>query len=139
MLSARPRISSEPLVLDDLLRAVGASHVGGIGLFVGQVRDHDPAGEGAVQWLEYSAHPSAEGTLARIVDEVADSYGAVAVAEHRVGRLAVGDTAVIVAVGAAHRADALEGCRTLIDRIKSEVPIWKRQAFADGAAGWVGL
>lgn len=139
MHSARSRISSEPLVVDDLLRAVGASSVGGVGLFVGLVRDHDSAGPGAVKWLEYSAHPSAEDTLASIVDEVADRYGAVAVAEHRVGRLIVGDTAVVVAVGAAHRAEALEGCRTLIDRIKSEVPIWKRQAFDGGAASWVGL
>lgn len=134
------RVTQETITVDRPLAAVGESSVGGIGLFVGLVRDHDPAGPGAtVRWLEYSAHPSAEQAMAGIVDEVARTYGAVARAEHRVGRLAVGDTAVVVAVGAPHRAEALEACRVLIDRIKAEVPIWKRQAFDDGETSWVGL
>jgi molybdopterin synthase catalytic subunit len=140
MLRTRSRVTSEGLVVDDLLRAVADRAVGGVGLFVGLVRDHDPAGPGAtVRWLEYSAHPSAEDVMGRIVDEVAASYDAVAVAQHRVGRLSVGETAVVVAVGAAHRDPAREACRTRIDRIKTEVPIWKQQAFDDGVTGWVGL
>lgn len=134
-------MTPDPLVVGDVLRSVTEPSVGGVGLFVGLVRDHDAAGPGAhVRWLEYSAHPSAEEAMGRIVDEVAASYEAVvAAAEHRVGRLAVGETAVVVAVGAVHRDAALEACRTLIDRIKTEVPIWKRQAFDDGVTSWVGL
>ena len=140
MLRTRSRVTSEVLVVDDLLRAVADPSVGGVGLFVGLVRDHDPAGPGStVRWLEYSAHPSAEDTMERIVDEVGASYGAVAVADHRLGRLGVGETAVVVAVAAAHRDAAREACRVLIDRIKTEVPIWKRQAFDDGVTSWVGL
>lgn len=140
MLRTRSRVTSDVLVVDDLMRAVAEPSVGGVGIFVGLVRDHDPAGPGAaVRWLEYSAHPSAEETMARIVEEVAAAYEAVAVAEHRIGRLVVGETAVVVAVGAAHRSAALEACRVLIDRIKAEVPIWKRQAFDDGVTSWVGL
>lgn len=140
MLRTRSRVTAEVLVVDEVLRAVADPSVGGVGVFVGLVRDHDPAGPGAtVRWLEYIAHPSAEETMARIVDDVGASYGAVAVAEHRVGRLGVGEAAVVVAVGAAHRDAALEASRTLIDRIKSEVPIWKRQAFDDGVTSWVGL
>lgn len=140
MLPTRSRVTTDVLVVDDLLRAVAEPTVGGVGLFVGLVRDHDPAGPGAtVRWLEYSAHPTAEETMARIVEEVAGAYGAVAAAEHRLGRLEVGETAVVVAVGAAHRDAALEACRLLIDRIKAEVPIWKRQAFDDGVTSWVGL
>ncbi|WP_092609636.1 molybdenum cofactor biosynthesis protein MoaE [Raineyella antarctica] len=141
MLRTRSRVTSEAIAVDDLLRAVADPSVGGVGLFVGLVRDHDQAGPGAtVRWLEYSAHPSAEEAMERIIAEVAESYDAVvAAAEHRVGRLGVGETAVVVAVGAAHRDSALEACRTLIDRIKTEVPIWKRQAFDDGVTSWVGL
>lgn len=141
MVRTSSRVTAEVLSVDDLLGAVSDPSVGGVSLFVGVVRDHDPAGPGArVEWLEYSAHPSAEEAMARIVEEVADAYGAErAAAQHRVGRLEVGETAVVVAVGAAHRGDALEACRTLIDRIKTEVPIWKRQAFNNGRTGWVGL
>lgn len=134
-------MTTEPLVVDDLLRTVADRTVGGLGMFVGLVRDHDPAGPGAtVQWLEYSAHPTAEETLAALVAEVAGTYDVLtAAAEHRVGRLAVGDIAVTVGVGAAHRAPALAACQVLIDRIKAEVPIWKRQAFDGGVTSWVGL
>ncbi|MEA5154707.1 molybdenum cofactor biosynthesis protein MoaE [Raineyella sp.] len=141
MLRTSARVTDGSLRVDDMLAAVADPAVGGVGMFVGLVRDHDPAGPGsAVRWLEYSAHPTAEDTLAALVAEVAGAYDVlIARAEHRIGRLAVGDVAVTVAVGAAHRAPALDACRVLIDRIKSEVPIWKRQSFADGVTGWVGL
>ena len=60
-------------------------------------------------------------------------------AVHRVGDLAVGDLAVVVAVSAAHRGDAFEACRELIDELKARVPIWKHQLFSDGSDEWVGL
>ena len=69
---------------------------------------------------------------------VTDEVTAVA-AVHRVGRLQVGDLAVVVAVSAPHRGDALTVCRDIIDTLKQRVPIWKHQAFRDGSDEWVGL
>ena len=63
-------------------------------------------------------------------------YGLAAV--HRTGELAVGDLAVVVAVSCAHRGDAFDAARSLIDTLKAEVPIWKHQRFADGEEEWVG-
>ena len=86
-----------------------------------------------------SAHPSAADQLLRVVREIgASSPGVALAAVHRVGELQVGDIAVIVAAGAPHRDEAFRIGRLLIDRIKAEVPLWKRQHFADGAQEWVG-
>ncbi|WP_026239640.1 molybdenum cofactor biosynthesis protein MoaE [Parafrankia discariae] len=126
-----------PLSVDECLAAVRRPEVGGIGLFVGTVRDHDHGR--SVADLEYSAHPRAADELARVAADVAAELGVHAIAVlHRTGRLAIGDIAVVVAVGAVHRAEALTACRRLIDDVKEQVPIWKRQAFADGATEWVG-
>jgi molybdopterin synthase catalytic subunit len=92
-----------------------------------------------VTGLDYTAHASAEAQLAAVTQRVAHAHGALAAAAtHRVGQLAVGDVAVVVAVAAAHRAEALDACRALIDELKSTVAIWKHQAFADGTDEWVG-
>jgi molybdopterin synthase catalytic subunit len=110
---------------------------GGLTLFVGRVRDHDHGLD--VRGLEYSAHPTALDALRRVCAEVAEQYDVRAVvAVHRVGRLAVGDIAVIVATASAHRGTAFEASRALIDTLKSEVPIWKHEIFADGTEEWVG-
>jgi molybdopterin synthase catalytic subunit len=131
-------ISSTPLSVDRVLAAVADDRVGGIGLFVGTVRNSDE--DRPVITLDYTAHPSAEDALRQVTEQTIEGHGVITAAvEHRTGSLAVGDLAVVVAVGAAHRAEALETCRELIDRIKSEVPIWKEQAFADGETSWVGL
>ncbi|MEX5631443.1 molybdenum cofactor biosynthesis protein MoaE [Parafrankia sp. FMc2] len=125
------------LSVDECLAAVRLPEVGGIGLFIGTVRDHDHGR--SVDDLEYSAHPHAARELARVAEEVAAELGVRAIAVvHRTGRLAIGDIAVIVAAGAAHRAEALNACRRLIDDVKEQVPIWKRQAFVDGSSEWVG-
>jgi molybdopterin synthase catalytic subunit len=58
---------------------------------------------------------------------------------HRVGSLRIGDLALFAAAASAHRAEAFAACAALVDRIKAEVPIWKRQHFADGTSEWVGL
>jgi molybdopterin synthase catalytic subunit len=132
------RVLDTPLSVDRLLAAVSRPSVGGVGLFVGVVRDHD---EGAgVSSLDYTAHPTAERQLAECADEVAGAYDVVAVAvEHRTGHLEVGDLAVVVAVGAVHRGEALAACRQLIDDLKARVPIWKEQRFTSGESSWVGL
>jgi molybdopterin synthase catalytic subunit len=127
-----------PLSVDALLARVTGRRVGGIGLFLGVIRELDEGAE--VSSLDYTAHPSAADALRRCVEVVAADFDVLSVAvEHRIGRLVVGELAVVVAVGAAHRAPALEACRRLIDNLKSEVPIWKEQHFADGHVGWVGL
>ncbi|WP_432557957.1 molybdenum cofactor biosynthesis protein MoaE [Granulicoccus sp. GXG6511] len=130
-------VSDQPLSVDRVLDAVRSDAVGGLTVFVGLVRDHD--GGKSVRSLDYSAHPSATTELARVVGEVADRHEVLAVAaEHRVGALRIGDLAVVVAAGAVHRADAFAAARDLIDTLKSEVPIWKEQHYADGSVDWVG-
>ena len=130
-------IRDTPLSVDEVYQAVMADEAGGIALFAGAVRDHDH-GE-AVAGLSYQAHPSAEAELGRVAEEVAEKFPALGVAAvHRVGDLGVGDLAVVVAVSCAHRADAFEACRMLIDELKATVPIWKHQQFGDGSSEWVG-
>jgi molybdopterin synthase catalytic subunit len=126
-----------PLDVAEAVAALDDSESGGLTLFVGRVRNHDH-GLG-VEGLEYSAHPTALDALHRVCATVAEEYGVHGVvAVHRVGRLAIGDIAVIVATTAAHRGEAFAASRALIDTLKAEVPIWKHQEFADGTEEWVG-
>ena len=130
--------SSSPLSVDRLLKLVSDPMVGGIALFIGVVRNRDE-GAGVVS-LDYTEHPSAAEVLARCARQAAERYDIVSLAvEHRIGHLVVGDLAVVVAVGAVHRASALKACAYLIDTLKAEVPIWKEQLFESGTAHWVGL
>jgi molybdopterin synthase catalytic subunit len=132
------RTSAAPLSVDALLSAVREPGVGGIALFVGVVRNFDDGQD--VVALDYTAHPQAAAALHRVAERVAAQHDVNAVAvEHRTGHLEVGDLAVVVAVGAVHRAAALEACRQVIDELKAEVPIWKEQTFGSGATAWVGL
>lgn len=126
-----------PLSLDEVYAAVGDDAAGGTALFVGTVRDHD--GGKSVSSLEYSAHPTAEQELRRVAEEIAAEFPVRALAAvHRTGLLAIGDVAVITAVSCPHRAEAFAACRKLIDTLKHDVPVWKRQIFTDGATEWVG-
>jgi molybdopterin synthase catalytic subunit len=130
-------ISDQPLSVDAVLRAVTLPGAGGTVLFIGTVRDHD--GGKVVSALAYSAHPSALDLMREVVAEVAVEFpGTHLAATHRVGDLIVGDLAVVVAAGAAHRQQAFLAARELIDRIKERVPIWKHQTFGDGTEEWVG-
>ncbi|MFC5718767.1 molybdenum cofactor biosynthesis protein MoaE [Streptomyces gamaensis] len=130
-------VRDTPLSVDEVFAAVGDAAAGGTALFVGTVRDHD--GGAGVTGLGYSAHPSAEAELRRVAEKVAADFPVRALAAvHRVGELAVGDLAVVVAVSCPHRAEAFAACRRLIDDLKREVPIWKHQTFSDGTEEWVG-
>ncbi|HEY0541518.1 MAG TPA: molybdenum cofactor biosynthesis protein MoaE [Actinoallomurus sp.] len=127
-----------PLSVDEVLAAVADSGAGGIAMFVGAVRDEDH--HRAVSGLAYTAHPQAGDRLRVVMEKVAAEYDVRAMAAvHRVGDLAVGDLAVVVAAACPHRAEAFAACRTLIDDLKAEVPIWKHQLFADGGDEWVGI
>ncbi|MEV0946143.1 molybdenum cofactor biosynthesis protein MoaE [Rhodococcus sp. NPDC049939] len=131
------QISDQPLDPGAVDAAVAGPEHGAVVVFTGVVRDHD--GGQSVSALEYQAHPEAERFLRTICDEVAASTGLPVAAIHRVGSLTIGDLAVVAAAAAPHRAEAFAACAELVERIKHEVPIWKRQTFADGASEWVGL
>ena len=125
------------LSVDEALAAVSDPAAGGVALFVGTVRQQDHAK--AVELLDYSAHPSAIDTLREVAESVLTDEITALAAVHRVGRLGIGDTAVVVAVSAPHRGAALTVCKEMIDTLKARVPIWKHQAFRDGSDEWVGL
>ena len=126
------------LSVDEVLAAVADPAAGGTCVFVGAVRDEDD--ERAVSALAYSAHPSAADRLREVAEAVGARHAVTALAAtHRVGDLAIGDLAVVVAVSAPHRAEAFAAARDLIDTLKSTVPIWKHQQFGDGGQEWVGL
>lgn len=130
-------IRSTLLSVDEVLAAVEDPAAGGVVSFTGLVRADD--GGRVVTSLEYTAHPSALGLMTSVVQAVASSLPVVRVAAvHRVGLLAIGDVAVVVAASAAHRDQAFVAARRLIDDIKDQVPIWKHQLFADGSQEWVG-
>lgn len=129
-------IRDTPLSLDEVFAAVRDPAAGGVALFVGTVREVDQ--EQAVERLTYSSHPTAIDRLRDVATRIAGECDIVALAAvHRVGELAVGDLAVVVAASAAHRAEAFEAGRRLIDELKSEVPVWKHQTYSDGDAIWV--
>lgn len=126
-----------PLDVAEVIAALDGDASGGLTLFVGRVRDHD--GGRGVAGLDYSAHPTALSTMREICERVAAQHPVHGVAAvHRIGSLAIGDVAVVVATTAAHRGDAFVASRALIDTLKAEVPIWKHQRFADGSDEWVG-
>jgi len=133
------RITTDPLELDEHLVAVDDDSAGAVTTFVGRVRDHDPDASGAVVALEYTAHPDAEQTLHRIASDAIGSSEAIVAVSHRIGRLGVGDAAVVIAVASPHRAEAYEVSRAVIEAIKAELPVWKRQVEADGTTAWKGL
>jgi molybdopterin synthase catalytic subunit len=129
-------IRDTPLSLDEVYTAVSDPTAGGTCVFVGTVRDHD--GGQAVSALGYSSHPTAVARLRDVAERIAGECDVVALAGvHRVGDLDIGDLAVVVGASAAHRADAFEACRRLIDELKTDVPVWKHQTFASGDAEWV--
>jgi molybdopterin synthase catalytic subunit len=125
------------LSVDETIAAVQHAGAGGIALFVGSVRDENDGRK--VTLLEYEAYASmAHKEMAAIVAEIEREIAGTRLAvQHRVGKLQVGEAAVICAASAPHRAQAFRACRELIDRIKQRVPIWKREHGPDGPY-WVG-
>jgi molybdopterin synthase catalytic subunit len=130
------KISETSINVDELHRAVLSSGQGALVDFFGIVRDH-ARGQKVVQ-LEYHAYkPMAEKKLRQIGDEIQEKWGIDAVAiVHRVGRLQIGDTAVLISVASPHRAEAFAACKYAIDRIKQIVPIWKKE-YGENGVEWV--
>jgi molybdopterin synthase catalytic subunit len=137
MSDALELISSVDIDVTAVENAVLTDHDGALVTFRGIVRNHDH-GE-SVSALDYQAHPDAARFLAECCETITRETGVRVVAVHRVGALAVGDTALVAAAAAAHRHEAFDACERLVDLIKETVPIWKRQHLADGATEWVGL
>lgn len=130
-------IQHEAIDVQRVIQSVQAPRFGGLDVFLGVVRSHNDGR--AVTLLEYEAYASmAQKQLERIARGIEQELGDVAMAAvHRIGALEVGDIAVICAAAAPHRAEAFTACRLLIDRIKAEVPVWKREHGPDGPY-WVG-
>ena len=129
-------VTTDPLDVAAHEKAVADPGAGAVVVFRGVVRDHD---EGrTVTSLEYEAHPTAAAILEEVAAEVAADPAVHAVAvSHRVGRLEIGDVALVAAVSTAHRAAAFAACARLVDEVKARLPVWKRQVFADGTDEWV--
>jgi molybdopterin synthase catalytic subunit len=127
---AHARVTDEPLSVEALARRVSRRSAGAIVTFQGTTRDVDE--------LEYEAYREmAEERIAAIVTEAIDRHGLeAAAAEHRLGSVPVGEASVLVAASAAHRAEAFAGAREIIDRIKEEAPIWKKE-IEGGEQRWV--
>jgi molybdopterin converting factor subunit 1 len=132
------RLLDEPLSLDRVVAAVSGPGMGGVVTFTGAVRRHSRGT--VVERLEYSAYDAmALREMTRLCDEIETEMAGTRLAvEHRVGKLAIGDVAVVIAAAAPHRAEAFAACRAMIDRLKDRVPIWKKEFGEDGAE-WVGL
>jgi molybdopterin synthase catalytic subunit len=126
-----------PIRVEELLARVRHPHAGAVVLFLGTVRDN-PQGP-RVLHLDYEAYGRlALAEMHRIAREALDRWPVVGLAvEHRVGRLEVGEVSVAVAVSAAHRREAFEAGRYVIDTLKVRVPIWKKEVW-EGGARWVG-
>ena len=137
--AARCRLVERRIDVATLETEVGAARHGAIALFLGVVRETSPTGK-LVEYLEYEAYAGmAEQEMEAIATEIDRRWPGSSVAiEHRVGRLAIGEASVAIAVATPHRAAAFDACRFAIDRLKETVPIWKKEVFTDGSQ-WVGM
>jgi molybdopterin synthase catalytic subunit len=132
-------VTVEPLSEKAVADAVGDPGAGAVALFSGVVRDQ--TGGRRVKFLEYEAHaPMAQAKMREIAEELRRRWPGVrrVAMVHRVGRLEIGESSVMIAVSAPHRREAFEACRFAIDTLKETVPIWKKEHFEDGEV-WVGL
>ena len=131
-------ITEDHLDAAALINSARPDTCGAVASFIGVVRNHD--GGESVDAIEYSSHPSSPQILREIVSEMRDRPGVhCIVAWHRVGRLEIGDDAMVVAVAAEHRAQAFRAVETIVEDVKAKLPIWKKQELSDGSHNWSGL
>lgn len=129
-------VTDRPLDLDAMHRLVSDDRVGAIVSFSGNVRNHDHGR--AVASLRYEGHPSAADVLREVAEDIASRFEVITLAvAHRIGPLAIGDAALVAAVGTAHRSEAYRACEALVDLTKERLPVWKHQIFDDGTDEWV--
>ena len=142
MSSTKTGISAEPLDIAAAIAAASDPLCGAVASFIGTVRESAAVTSNAakaVTMLDYEAHPTlAASRIEEIAQEAVTKWGLErVVAVHRTGRCSLGEPTVVVACGAAHRAEALEACHWIIDEIKASVTIWKKEIYSDGSS-WVG-
>jgi molybdopterin synthase catalytic subunit len=130
------RLVSQEIDVPELLARVTHPEAGAVNLFIGMTRNNNDGKQ--VRALEYSAfEPMAVDELRRIEAEIRNRWNVIGVAVvHRLGRLHVGESSVVIAISAPHRKDAFEACRYAIDTLKSRIPIWKKEFYDDGES-WV--
>ena len=130
-------LSDEPLSLDRVVAEVRSDEAGAIATFTGTTRVHSRGR--SVTHLDYEAY---EGMAEQVMEEIADAlrarYELTAIAiHHRIGRVSIGETSVVIAVSAPHRQDALAACKDAIDELKERVPLWKKEVY-EGGEEWIG-
>lgn len=137
MTSRLSAVRETRLSVDEVIAAVTHPAAGAVAVFIGTVRDHNDGRP--VTLLEYEAYASmAEKQMTRIMEGLEEEIPGVRLAAvHRVGSLSVGDMAIVCASSSAHRGEAFQAGQALIDRIKADVPVWKREHGPDGPY-WVG-
>jgi MoaE-MoaD fusion protein len=130
-------LSEEPLSVEAVVREVETEEAGAVAAFVGTTRLHSRGR--TVQHLEYEAYTGmAEKVMAEIAEALKGGYDLSEIAiHHRVGRVGIGETSVVIAVSAPHRHDALAACRDAIDTLKQQVPLWKKEVY-EGGEEWIG-
>ena len=129
-------ITSDPLDDASITDIVADNAHGATVLFQGITRNK--TGNREVLFLEYEAYaPMAEKTLNQVRDEILSKWDVKIAIHHRIGRVDIGQTSLLVAVGSAHREAAFEACKYSVDRIKEIVPIWKKEHFVGGEI-WIG-
>jgi MoaE-MoaD fusion protein len=130
-------LSDEPLSLDRVVDEVRDERAGAIVIFTGTTRIQSRGR--SVEHLDYEAYEGmAEAVMAEIAESLQARYELCAIAiHHRIGRVGIGDTSVVIAVSAPHRGDALAACKDAIDTLKDRVPLWKKETY-DGGEEWIG-
>jgi molybdopterin synthase catalytic subunit len=130
-------LTRDAIYVPALVSALPGPQDGAVATFVGVVRDNQDGH--AVSHLEYEAHePMAISQMARLASQAIEQSGLSTVTiQHRLGRLEIGDISVFIGVASPHRAEALEACHWLIDTLKAEVPIFKKEYYSDGKDDWV--
>jgi molybdopterin synthase catalytic subunit len=130
-------VTSEPIGADEAVAFVGNPGAGGTCVFLGTVRDHSASGD--VTGLTYEVWEElAVRRLEELGDELFEGWPIRRAAiVHRSGALGVGEVSVVIAVSAEHRAEAFEACRHAIERLKTDVPIWKKEHLVTGESSWV--
>ena len=133
----RAAVVTFPIDVASLIQEVADDRHGASVVFIGTVRCTNEGRE--VREIEYTAYEEmAEREMGVILREASGTYdGTLLVAEHRIGLLAVGEASIVIAAAHERRACALDAIRYAIDEMKSRVPIWKREVYADGSQSWV--
>ena len=129
-------VTKEKISVSSLTQSLKTHQAGAVTSFSGDVRDNDA--DKSVTSLTYEIHPSAQSVINEITHRIAAKHDVLGVAvAHRYGEIPIGETAFAVVVSAVHRGPAFAACEEIVSAVKSELPIWKYQVFADGTNEWV--